>query len=89
MVYGGTNWGHLAFPRMYILGYLMMTSGAVTTYDYWAPIKEDRSLNEPKYSELKVSCHSPFVSPSLNHPPAYRAFPRVGRRFRQDMDCGI
>jgi len=67
----------------------MMTSGAITTYDYWAPIKEDRSLNEPKYSELKVSCYTRFVSQSLHRPPAYRAFPRLGKTLCQDMDRGI
>jgi hypothetical protein len=66
-----------------------MTLGAITTYDYWAPIKEDRSLNEPKYSELKVSYGPLFASPCLQHLPAYRALPRVGKRFRQDMGCGI
>jgi len=62
MVFGGTNWGHLAFPRKSNIRVLLLTSGAITTYDYWAPIHEDRSLNEPKYSELKVSYSSPFVS---------------------------
>jgi hypothetical protein len=67
MIYGGTNWGHLAFPRKCIPGLLVMISGAITTYDYWAPIQEDRSLNEPKYSELKVSYYLPFESQCLHH----------------------
>ncbi|KEP45521.1 glycoside hydrolase family 35 protein [Rhizoctonia solani 123E] len=41
MTYGGTNWGHLATPTVY------------TSYDYAAPISEDRSLT-PKYSEIKL-----------------------------------
>ena len=45
MVYGGTNWGYLAFPR------------AISSYDYYAAISEDRSLQEPKYSELKLLSH--------------------------------
>lgn len=40
MVYGGTNWGQLAFP------------GTYTSYDYGSAISENRSLNE-KYNELK------------------------------------
>lgn len=41
MIYGGTNWGWFAFPD------------AWTSYDYSAPISEDRSLNA-KYYELKL-----------------------------------
>ncbi|KAK7695246.1 hypothetical protein QCA50_002436 [Cerrena zonata] len=41
MTYGGTNWGNLAEPTVY------------TSYDYGAPIREDRSLSS-KYSELKL-----------------------------------
>ncbi|KAI7964969.1 hypothetical protein MJO29_003067 [Puccinia striiformis f. sp. tritici] len=40
MLYGGTNWGQLAFP------------GTYTSYDYGSAISEDRTLNE-KYTELK------------------------------------
>lgn len=40
MVFGGTSWGYLPFPGVY------------TSYDYGAPISEDRTLNE-KYTELK------------------------------------
>ncbi|OAV99770.1 hypothetical protein PTTG_00467 [Puccinia triticina 1-1 BBBD Race 1] len=40
MIYGGTNWGQLAFP------------GTYTSYDYGAAISEDRTWNE-KYTELK------------------------------------
>ncbi|CCO37053.1 hypothetical protein BN14_11204 [Rhizoctonia solani AG-1 IB] len=41
MTYGGTNWGNLATPTVY------------TSYDYAAPISEDRSLTA-KYSEIKL-----------------------------------
>ncbi|KAK4700277.1 hypothetical protein P7C70_g5971, partial [Phenoliferia sp. Uapishka_3] len=40
MLYGGTNWGHLAFPGVY------------TSYDYGASIAESRELTD-KYAELK------------------------------------
>ncbi|CAE6480671.1 unnamed protein product [Rhizoctonia solani] len=41
MTYGGTNWGNLATPTVY------------TSYDYAAPISEDRSLTA-KYAEIKL-----------------------------------
>ncbi|KAH0392755.1 putative beta galactosidase, partial [Aureobasidium melanogenum] len=41
MLYGGTNWGGLAFP---LVG---------TSYDYSAPIQEDRLIGD-KYSEAKL-----------------------------------
>ncbi|CUA69464.1 hypothetical protein RSOLAG22IIIB_08477 [Rhizoctonia solani] len=41
MTYGGTNWGNLATPTVY------------TSYDYAAPISEDRPLTL-KYSEIKL-----------------------------------
>ncbi|KAI4765020.1 beta-galactosidase B [Aureobasidium sp. EXF-3400] len=41
MLYGGTNWGALAFP---LVG---------TSYDYSAPIQEDRLIGD-KYSEAKL-----------------------------------
>ncbi|KAM0747012.1 hypothetical protein T439DRAFT_340821 [Meredithblackwellia eburnea MCA 4105] len=41
MVYGGTNWGNLAYPGVY------------TSYDYGAAISEGRELT-PKYTELKL-----------------------------------
>ncbi|KAK8208014.1 hypothetical protein M8818_004052 [Zalaria obscura] len=41
MVFGGTNWGGLAFPSV------------GTSYDYSAPISESRLLGD-KYSELKL-----------------------------------
>ncbi|ORX33785.1 glycoside hydrolase superfamily [Kockovaella imperatae] len=57
MAFGGTNWGHLAFPR------------AITTYDYYAPIAEDRSLQAPKYSELKLLGH--FVRSAKSLPKTW------------------
>jgi hypothetical protein len=38
----GTNFGGIAFPP------------STTSYDYFAAIREDRTLRDPKYSELKV-----------------------------------
>ncbi|KAL8286247.1 hypothetical protein RQP46_004735 [Phenoliferia psychrophenolica] len=40
MIYGGTNWGTLAFPGVY------------TSYDYGAAIRESRELTD-KFAELK------------------------------------
>ncbi|KAL8286237.1 hypothetical protein RQP46_004725 [Phenoliferia psychrophenolica] len=40
MIYGGTNWGNLAFPGVY------------TSYDYGAAITESRELTD-KFAELK------------------------------------
>ncbi|KAG0150443.1 hypothetical protein CROQUDRAFT_652372 [Cronartium quercuum f. sp. fusiforme G11] len=40
MAFGGTSWGYISFPGVY------------TSYDYGAPISEDRTLNE-KFTELK------------------------------------
>ena len=42
MGYGGTSWGHLAYPGVY------------TSYDYGSPIAEDRSLRRGKFGELKL-----------------------------------
>lgn len=56
MVYGGTNWGGLAFPP------------STTTYDYFAAIREDRTLREPKFSELKVISH--FLRSARDYPDA-------------------
>ncbi|TDL23066.1 putative beta-galactosidase [Rickenella mellea] len=44
MTYGGTNWGNLAEPTVY------------TSYDYGAPIREDRTLTG-KYSEIKLQAY--------------------------------
>ncbi|TDL23060.1 glycoside hydrolase family 35 protein [Rickenella mellea] len=44
MTYGGTNWGNLAEPTVY------------TSYDYGAPIREDRTLS-PKFNEIKLQSH--------------------------------
>ncbi|TBU36471.1 glycoside hydrolase superfamily [Dichomitus squalens] len=40
MIYGGTNWGGIPFPGVY------------TSYDYGAPIRENRLLTD-KYDEVK------------------------------------
>lgn len=53
----GTNWGGLAFPP------------STTTYDYFAAIREDRTLREPKYSELKVISH--FLRSARDYPDAH------------------
>ncbi|EPQ55007.1 hypothetical protein GLOTRDRAFT_111095 [Gloeophyllum trabeum ATCC 11539] len=50
MTFGGTNWGNLAEPTVY------------TSYDYGAPIREDRTLS-PKYYELKLQAGFLHASP--------------------------
>jgi len=52
MIYGGTNWGNLGHP------------GGYTSYDYAAPIGEDRQVNREKYSELKLQANFFKVSPA-------------------------
>ena len=52
MTYGGTNWGNLGHP----LGY--------TSYDYGAPIAEDRTVTRAKYSETKLGANFLKVTPS-------------------------
>ncbi|KNG51415.1 glycoside hydrolase family 35 protein [Stemphylium lycopersici] len=52
MTYGGTNWGNLGHP------------GGYTSYDYAAPIKEDRQVDRAKYSELKLQANFLKVSPA-------------------------
>lgn len=52
MTYGGTNWGNLGHP----LGY--------TSYDYGAPIAEDRAVTRAKYSETKLGANFLRVTPS-------------------------
>ena len=52
MTYGGTNWGNLGHP------------GGYTSYDYAAPIKEDRQVDREKYSELKLQANFLKVSPA-------------------------
>jgi hypothetical protein len=42
MLYGGTSWGYLPTPVV------------ATSYDYSAPISEDRSIASAKYSETKL-----------------------------------
>ena len=51
MIFGGTNWGNLGHP------------GGYTSYDYAAPIAEDRSVAREKYSELKLEAQFLKVSP--------------------------
>ncbi|OIW30547.1 glycoside hydrolase family 35 protein [Coniochaeta ligniaria NRRL 30616] len=51
MIFGGTNWGNLGHP------------GGYTSYDYAAPITEDRSVTREKYSELKLEAQFLQVSP--------------------------
>ncbi|KAG9118469.1 hypothetical protein FRC07_007010 [Ceratobasidium sp. 392] len=59
MTYGGTNWGNLATPIVY------------TSYDYGAPISEDRSLT-PKFAEIKLQ------SLFLHASPHYHLTSRIG-----------
>ncbi|KAL6352317.1 hypothetical protein LRP88_14401 [Fusarium phalaenopsidis] len=50
--FGGTNWGNLGHCDGY------------TSYDYGAAIKEDRSIDREKYSEIKLQGQFLRVSPS-------------------------
>ncbi|EMD61501.1 hypothetical protein GGP41_004108 [Bipolaris sorokiniana] len=52
MTFGGTNWGNLGHP------------GGYTSYDYAAPIEEDRQVKREKYSELKLQANFWKVSPA-------------------------
>ncbi|KAI0688987.1 glycoside hydrolase family 35 protein [Cytidiella melzeri] len=52
MTFGGTNWGNLAEPTVY------------TSYDYGAPIREDRTLSS-KYSEIKLQTNFLHASPDF------------------------
>ncbi|KIP05238.1 glycoside hydrolase family 35 protein [Phlebiopsis gigantea 11061_1 CR5-6] len=52
MSFGGTNWGNLAEPTVY------------TSYDYGAPIREDRTLTS-KYSEIKLQAAFLHASPDF------------------------
>jgi hypothetical protein len=52
MTFGGTNWGNLGHP------------GGYTSYDYAAPIREDRRVDREKYSEQKVQANLFKVSPA-------------------------
>ncbi|RFU78928.1 glycoside hydrolase family 35 [Trichoderma arundinaceum] len=51
MIFGGTNWGNLGHP------------GGYTSYDYGASIREDRTVDREKYSELKLQGQFLKVSP--------------------------
>ncbi|KAH7305960.1 beta-galactosidase [Stachybotrys elegans] len=53
MTYGGTNWGNLG----HVDGY--------TSYDYGAPITEERLLWREKYSEIKLQANFFHVSPAF------------------------
>ncbi|TFK51150.1 hypothetical protein OE88DRAFT_1630669 [Heliocybe sulcata] len=52
MTFGGTNWGNLAEPTVY------------TSYDYAAPIREDRTLST-KYYEIKLQAGFLHASPDF------------------------
>lgn len=52
MTFGGTNWGNLGHP------------GGYTSYDYAAPIREDRRVDREKYSEQKLQANFFKVSPA-------------------------
>lgn len=63
--FGGTNWGNLGHP------------GGYTSYDYGAPISEDRNITREKYSELKLMGNFMKVSPSyLNAVPGHWSISR-------------
>ncbi|UKZ81132.1 hypothetical protein TrVFT333_008902 [Trichoderma virens FT-333] len=51
MIFGGTNWGNLGHP------------GGYTSYDYGSSIREDRTVDREKYSELKLQGQFMKVSP--------------------------
>ncbi|PNP55688.1 hypothetical protein THARTR1_04212 [Trichoderma harzianum] len=51
MIFGGTNWGNLGHP------------GGYTSYDYGSSIREDRTVDREKYSELKLQGQFLKVSP--------------------------
>ncbi|KAL7947203.1 glycoside hydrolase family 35 protein [Trichoderma barbatum] len=51
MIFGGTNWGNLGHP------------GGYTSYDYGSCIREDRTVDREKYSELKLQGQFMKVSP--------------------------
>lgn len=51
MIFGGTNWGNIGHPAGY------------TSYDYGSVIREDRSVDREKYSELKLQANFLKVSP--------------------------
>ncbi|KOS20896.1 putative beta-galactosidase A [Escovopsis weberi] len=53
MAFGGTNWGNLGHSHVY------------TSNDFGAPIREDRSVDREKYSELKLQGQFLKVSPGL------------------------
>ncbi|KAL2444773.1 putative beta-galactosidase A [Exophiala dermatitidis] len=52
MTFGGTNWGNLGHP------------GGYTSYDYAAPIDENRQVEREKYSQLKLIANFVKTSPS-------------------------
>lgn len=52
MTYGGSNWGNLGHP------------GGYSSYDYGAPIAEDRTVSREKYSEAKLLANFIRASPA-------------------------
>ncbi|BCS19877.1 glycoside hydrolase family 35 protein [Aspergillus puulaauensis] len=52
MTVGGTNWGGISY------------SEGLTSYDYGAPISEDRGIAREKFSEIKLEAQMLKVSPS-------------------------
>ncbi|KAK7409212.1 hypothetical protein QQX98_008588 [Neonectria punicea] len=53
MAVGGTNWGGISY------------SEGFTSYDYGAPVSEDRTITREKYSEIKLEAQMLRVSPSF------------------------
>ncbi|KAM0436366.1 hypothetical protein ACHAQK_007940 [Fusarium lateritium] len=53
MTVGGTNWGGISY------------SEGFSSYDYGAPVSEDRSITREKYSEVKLQAQMLKVSPSF------------------------
>jgi hypothetical protein len=75
MIYGGTNWGNMAYPgvsnsALICYYWYSVTSpntlpGVYTSYDYGSAIKENRAVSREKYSELKLQGTFLKVSPAL------------------------
>jgi beta-galactosidase len=81
MTYGGTNWGWLASP-----------GNVYTSYDYGAPIKEDRELTDKYYVDKRLgylvnSVHSLAKTDAVADAPA-PAESAVSQQTRRNPDDG-
>ncbi|KAF2493127.1 hypothetical protein BU16DRAFT_563304 [Lophium mytilinum] len=52
MIYGGTNWGHMSWQRVY------------TSCDFRAAISENRAISREKYGEIKLEAQFLKVAPA-------------------------